>query len=163
MFRQYVGHEFEMKILNVLGRILCGIFSVIIMISVFITTVNMKFLNIELNSMSLFEYNRTGSVALILLAAFCLVFSYFNRGFIVSLLSIVILVLVFYTATTLNTGSNEMDTMINKISFVFGDVFSPQAGFLLIIICSVLLFLVGLLIRATNKKMNDKGIKMDKI
>ena len=113
--------------------------------------------------MSLFEYNRIGSIVIIVLAILCIVAVYFNRGFLLSLLSIVILVMDFYTASTLNTGSNEMDNVMNKISFLFGDVFSPQVGFLLIILGVVLLFFSGIMIKKSIEKMKDKtNVSKDK-
>ncbi len=152
-----------MKFINILGRIFGFIASIVVMISVFITTIEIKTLDISLYSMSLFEYNRIGSIVIIVLAILCIVAVYFNRGFLLSLLSIVILVMDFYTASTLNTGSNEMDNVMNKISFLFGDVFSPQVGFLLIILGVVLLFFSGIMIKKSIEKMKDKtNVSKDK-
>ena len=152
-----------MKFINILGRIFGFIASIVVMISVFITTIEIKTLDISLYSMSLFEYNRIGSIVIIVLAILCIVAVYFNRGFLLSLFSIVILVMDFYTASTLNTGSNEMDNVMNKISFLFGDVFSPQVGFLLIILGVVLLFFSGIMIKKSIEKMKDKtNVSKDK-
>ena len=152
-----------MKFINILGRIFGFIASIVVMISVFITTIEIKTLDISLYSMSLFEYNRIGSIVIIVLAILCIVAVYFNRGFLLSLLSIVILDMDFYTASTLNTGSNEMDNVMNKISFLFGDVFSPQVGFLLIILGVVLLFFSGIMIKKSIEKMKDKtNVSKDK-
>ena len=148
-----------MRFLNIFGRILSFITSIFIMVSVFITTINIKVLNISIYSMDLFEYNRVGSVIIIGLAVICLLCSYFNKGLVISVLSIVILVMDFYTASTLNTGSSAVDTTMNKIGFLFGDIFFPEAGFILVIIGSIILFFAGIMI---NKSKNvDKKVKVN--
>ena len=146
-----------MKFVNILGRVLGFIAAIVILISVFITTIEIKALNISIYSMSLFEYNRVGSAIIIVISLLCLVAVYHNKGFLVSILSFVFLVLDFYTAGTLNTGSSEMDTSINKISFLFGDVFSPVAGFALIILGSILLFFSGVIMRKSFERIERRG------
>ena len=152
-----------MRAVNILGRVLGFIASIIIMISVFVTTIEIKFLKISLYSMSLYEYNRVGSVVIIILALLCAVAVYFNRGFLASILSIIILVMDFYTASTLNTGSSEIDNTMNKISFLFGNIFSPEAGFILIVLGAVVLFFSGIMIRKSRETMKEKeNVSKDK-
>lgn len=148
-----------MRFVNIFGRILGFITSIFIMVSVFITTINIKILDISIYSMNLFEYNSVGSAIIIALAVLSLAFSYFNKGFIICILSIAILVMDFYTASTMNTGSSLMDITFNKISFIFGDILSPEAGFMLVIIGSIILFFSGIMIN--KSKGAEKKVKVN--
>ena len=145
-----------MKVLNVISRILGFLAAVVIMISVFITTIDIEKFNISMYSMSLFEYNRVGSAGIILFSALSLFCIYLNRGFLVSVFSLVILVLDFYAASTINTGMSEMDNTLNKLGFLLGDFFSPQAGFILILFGVIVLFFSGIIIRKSNEKLLAK-------
>ena len=146
-----------MKIINTIGRILGFVSSVFIIISLFITKIEIKALNIHLYSMSLIDHNRIGSVIIIGLAMLSLATIYFGKGFLTSLFSIIIVVADFYCALSLNTGSADIDTTIHKMSFLFGDIFSPESGFILVIIGAVVLFFSGVIIRKSQMKMKDKA------
>jgi hypothetical protein len=145
-----------MKFINIIGRILGFISALLILISLFVTTIEIESLDISIYSMSLREYNTVGAGIILVLGIMSLAAVYFGKGFIVSILSIAILVMDFYTASTLNTGSPYMDTTIDKITFWFGDIFSPEAGFVLVIMGSVFLFFSGIIIRKSNEKMKNK-------
>ncbi len=51
-----------MRFVNIFGRILGFITSKFIMVSVFITTINIKILDISIYSMNLFEYNSVSCI-----------------------------------------------------------------------------------------------------
>ena len=142
-----------MKVLNVIGRILGGVTAVFIMVSLFLTNIEIKVFNIAMYSMSMFEYNRLGSMIILGFAILGLGAAYFNRGFLMSLVSIVIIVADFYTASSMNTGSSEMDTLMNKVTFLFGDVFSPDVGFVFIVLGSIVMFFLGVMIKKTKNSI----------
>ena len=141
-----------MKVINVIGRILGGLASVFILISLFMTTLEIKSLNISMYSMSVFEYNRIGSLIILVLAILGLAAAYFNKGFLMCLISIAILVSDFYAASSMNMGSTGMETIYNKITFLFGNIFSPDVGFVFIVIGSIVMFLAGAM---TNKSKSS--------
>ena len=53
----------------------------------------------------------------------------------------------------MNTGSSEMDTLMNKVTFLFGDVFSPDVGFVFIVLGSIVMFFLGVMIKKTKNSI----------
>ena len=142
-----------------LGRILGFIASVAAFISVFLSYKNMGFEGYSIFEMSLPQYNEKGALTILALAfiAFLLVYNY--KGLLTSAMAIVILVADIFFVIHSSTGTANGADGANILEYVAEDVFTPGVGFISIIVCSIILFIAGVLINKGNEAVGGSSKK----
>ena len=148
-----------MSFLNKLGRIFGLFVSVFIITAVFLSYLSIDIMSYSVFSMSLFEINRIGAIVIIILAIFSFIASYNNKGFLVSFLGIIILAANVYFACHISFGNEQIDSIVNQLTSILGDFFTPGIGFIVISVGSIVLFLSGLMI---NKEKGEDSKKLSK-
>lgn len=148
-------------VLKRIGQIIGLFSSVAIIFSIFLSYVNVGLFGISVFSMSLFDCNRTGAIVIGVLGLLAFITVYANKGILTSVLSLIILVGNIFFCIYISTGDSELDEDVKLINSMFGDVFEPGIGFLIILLGSILLFLAGVMINKGKHSEAEK--KKDKI
>ena len=148
-----------MSFLNKLGRIFGLFVSVFIITAVFLSYLSIDIMSYSVFSMSLFEINRIGAIIIIVLAMLSFIASYNSKGFLISFLGIIILAANVYFACHISFGNEQIDSIVNQLTSILGDFFTPGIGFIVISVSSIVLFLSGLMI---NKEKGEDSKKLSK-
>lgn len=135
-----------MKLINKLWQILGLFTSVFIVFSVFLSYISLDVLEYSIFSWSLFELNKKVAIAIIVLAALAFLFAYAQKGFLVSLLGIIIFVVNIYIFNNLSTGIEKLDEVVYMLESFLGEIFTPGFGFIFVAAGSVVLFFSGVLL-----------------
>ena len=128
-----------------LGQILGLFSSVAVIMSVFLSFISVDFLGYSIFEMSLFKYNVKAAAVIAVLGLLAFIASYAIKGFLSSLIGIIIFGANFLFAATLTTGNPQIDEGIKMVNGIFGNMIQPGVGFLVAAGGSILLFLAGVL------------------